>query len=111
VVFLHHGLADQDLTGNPWFEGRPEYCLVENRKEIRDILSESKKVIAVFNSHLHWDRQDFHDGIPYFTIQSLVENENDLGLASETHAVVNIVGDKVDVEVKGNYAKSFSHQS
>jgi len=111
VIFIHHGLADQDLTGNPWFEGKPEFCLVANRKEIRKILSESKKVIAVFNSHLHWDKQDFHDGIPYFTIQSLVENEGDKGLASEAHAMVNIIGDKVDVEVKGNYAKSFSHQS
>lgn len=111
VIFVHHGLADQNLAGNPWFEGRPQFCLVANRKEIRNILSESKKVIAVFNSHLHWDRQDFHDGIPYFTIQSLVENESDKGLASEAHAVVNIIDDKVYVEVKGNYAKNFSHQS
>ncbi|MFA7171468.1 MAG: metallophosphoesterase [Candidatus Paceibacterota bacterium] len=37
VIFVHHGLADQNLKGNPWFEGRPEFCLVENRKEIRDI--------------------------------------------------------------------------
>lgn len=110
VVFVHHGLADQDLTGNPWFEKKPEYCLIENRKEIRHIVSESKKVIAVFNSHLHWDRQDFHDGIPYFTIQSLVENEGDNGLASEAHAIVNIIDDKVDVEVKGNYVKSFPHK-
>jgi len=110
IVLLHHGLADQDLTGNPWFEKRPEYGLVENRKEIRNIFSESKKVIAVFNSHLHWDKKDIHNGIPYFTIQSLVENENDMGLASEAHAVISINNDKVDVEVKGNYAKSFSHQ-
>ncbi len=111
VVFVHHGLADQDLTGNPWFEGNPENCLIANRKEIRNMLSRSKKVIAVFNSHLHWDRQDFHDGIPYFTIQSLVENENDMGLASETRAVVNIVDDKIDVEIIGNYCKNFSHNS
>lgn len=111
MIFVHHGLADQDLAGNPWFEERPEMCLIANRKEIRNIISASKKVIAVFNSHLHWDKQDFHDGIPYFTIQSLVENEDDMGIASEAHAVVNIIDDKVDVEVKGNYAKSFSHKS
>lgn len=109
VVFVHHGLADQDLTGNPWFEGKPEYCLIENREEVRDIFSASKKVIAIFNSHLHWDKKDIHDDIPYFTIQSLVENEKDLGLASEAHAVVDIIDNRIGVKVKGNYAKSFLH--
>jgi 3',5'-cyclic AMP phosphodiesterase CpdA len=105
VVFVHHALSDQDLTGNPWFEGRPEHCLVGNRKEIRSIISASNKVIAVFNSHLHWDKKDVHDGIPHFTIQSLVENEDDKGIASEAHAVINIIDDKIDVEIKGNYSK------
>lgn len=111
IVFVHHGLADQDLTGNPWFEGRPEDCLIANRKEIRNIFSISNKVIAAFNSHLHWDKQDIHDNIPYFTIQSLTENEDDKGIASETHAVVNIEDNKVNVEIKGNYSKKFLHQS
>jgi DNA repair exonuclease SbcCD nuclease subunit len=110
TVFVHHGLDDQDLTGNHWFEGRPENCLIANRKEIRDIFSSSNKVIASFNSHLHWDKQDIHDNIPYFTIQSLTENEDDKGIASETHAVVNIKENKVNVDIKGNYSKKFSHQ-
>ncbi len=108
VVFVHHCLADQELKGNPWFEGRPEVCLISNRKEIRNIFSTSKKVIAGFNSHLHWDKQDIHDSIPYFTIQSLVENEDDKGLPSKTHAVVDITNDKVNVEIKGNYPKNFT---
>lgn len=111
IVFVHHGLADQDLTGNPWFEGRPENCLIANRKEIRNIFSKSNKVIAAFNSHLHWDKQGIYDNIPYFTIQSLTENEDDKGITSETHAVVNIADNKVNVEIKGNYPKKFLHQS
>ena len=111
IIFAHHGLADQDLKGNPYFEGKPEICLISNRKEIRDIFSASKKVIAVFNSHLHWDKYNIHDNIPYFTIQSLTENEDDKGIASKTHAVVNIDNDKVDVEIKGNYSKKFLHQN
>jgi len=110
IVFTHYSLADQDLAGNPWFEGNPEYCLVTNRKIIRNIISTSKKVIAVFNGHLHWDKQDIHNNIPYFTIQSLSENEDDRGLASEAHAIVNIAGDSVSVEIKGNYPKKFLHQ-
>jgi 3',5'-cyclic AMP phosphodiesterase CpdA len=111
VVFVHHGLADQDLTGNSWFEGKPENCLIANRKEIRNIFSESNKVIASFNGHLHWDKQDIHDNIPYFTIQSLTEDEDDKGIASETRAIVNIEDSKVNVDIKGNYPKKFLHQS
>lgn len=111
IVFVHHGLADQDLTGNPWFEGKPNNCLIANRTKIRNIFSASNKVIASFNSHLHWDKQDIHDNIPYFTIQSLTENEDDKGIASETHAVVNIEDTKVNVKIKGNYSKKFLHQS
>ncbi len=110
IAFVHHGLANQDLTGNPWFEGRPKKCLVANREEIRNIFSKSNKVIASFNSHLHWDKQDIHDNIPYFTIQSLIENEDDKGIASETHAVVSIEDNKVIVEIKGNYSKFFLYQ-
>ncbi len=110
VVFVHHGLADQDLTGNPWFEGRPENCLIANRSEIRNIFSASNKVIASFNGHLHWDKQDIHDNIPYFTIQSLTENEDNKGIASETHAVVNIEDNKVNVDIKGNYSKKFLYR-
>lgn len=111
IIFVHHGLADQDLTGNPWFEGKSEECLIANRKEIRNIFSKSNKVIASFNSHLHWDKQDVYENIPYFTIQSLTENEDDKGIASETHAVANIEDNKINVEIKGNYPKKFLHQS
>lgn len=110
IIFVHHGLADQNLTGNPWFEGRPQNCLIANRKEIRDILFASNKVVASFNSHLHWDRQNIHKNIPYFTIQSLTENEDDKGIASEAYAIVNIEDNKISVNIKGNYPKSFLHQ-
>lgn len=108
IIFVHHGLADQGLEGNPWFEGKSEFCFVKNREEIRSILDLSHKVLAVFNGHLHWDKQDIHNSIPYFTIQSLTENEKDKGIASEAYAIVNI-NNKVEVEIKGNYPKSFSH--
>lgn len=109
LVFVHYGLADQDLTGNPWFEGKPEKCLIMNRKEIRSILSKSKKVIAVFDSHLHWNRMHVHNSIPYFTIQSLVENEDDKGVPSQAYSIVYIEDKKISVEIKGNYPKKFSH--
>lgn len=111
IVIIHHSLADQNLKGNPWFEGRPNRCLVKNRKEIRKIIKKSKKVIAVFNSHLHWNKLDIYNSIPYFTVQSLVENENDKGIPSEAFTIVNIKNNKISVEVKGNYPKKFIYKS
>lgn len=109
IVLIHHGLADQNLKGNPWFEGRPKNCLVSNRKEIRKIIEDSQKVISVFNSHLHWDKKNTHKGIPYFTIQSLTENEADKGLPSRAYAIIDIKNKKIDVKIKGNYPKKFTH--
>lgn len=111
VVFVHTGLADQDLTGNPWFEGRPDSCLILNRNEIRNILESSGKVKAVFNSHLHWDKMHTHNSIPYFTLQSLVENEDDKGIPSQAYHIVNIENEKISVEIRGNYPKKFIHQN
>lgn len=109
VVFVHHGLAEQDLTGNPWFEGKPEKCLIKNRKSVRKIFEKSGRVIAVFNSHLHWDKKHAHNSIPYFTIQSLVENEDNKGIASEAYAVVTIKNNKINVSINGRYSKNFLH--
>jgi 3',5'-cyclic-AMP phosphodiesterase len=111
IIFVHYGLADQDLAGNPWFEGRPEKCLIKNREEVRGILSKSGKVIAAFNSHLHWDRMHLHDGIPYFTIQSFVENEQDKGVPSEAYALVQLSEQAIEVNIKGIYQKKFIHMS
>lgn len=109
IIFMHASLADQDLTGNPWFEGRPDSCLILNRNKVRSILENSGKVKAVFNSHLHWDKKHLHNSIPYFTIQSLVENENDKGFPSQAYSIINISDNKISVEVKGNYPKKFIH--
>jgi len=105
VIFVHHSLSNQDLAGNPWFEGIPENCLISNREEIRNIFSSSNKVIAVFNGHLHWNKQDIHNNIPYFTIQSLSDNANERKIASEAYCVVNIEKTKINVDIKGNYPK------
>ena len=105
IVFVHHGLADQSLQGNAWFNEKPEYALIENRNTVRSVLEEQKNVLAVFNSHLHWDKKHVHNSIPYYTIQSFIENEDDKGIASEAYAIVDVSNNKVFVKVEGNYSK------
>jgi alkaline phosphatase len=101
LVFVHHSLAEQDLIGNFWFEGRPNRALIENRDEIRRILEDSGKVVGVFNGHVHWNRIDVHNGIPYFTINSIVENFKNDGMPSGSFALVDVTDERIEVEVRG----------
>jgi Icc protein len=108
VVFTHFSLADQDLTGNPWFYRQPENCFLENRFEIRRIFSTSGNVIAVLNGHLHWNHIDHHDGIPYITVQSAVEKLKG-GKISNSWGIIQLFDGKFTLEIKGNDPITFSH--
>jgi 3',5'-cyclic AMP phosphodiesterase CpdA len=103
VVLMHHSAADQDLRGSRWFEGRPHACLVRERRKIRALLEGHGEVRAVFNGHLHWNHLDVIGGLPYVTIQSLIENLDDdrPGRAAAAHAVVRLSDKRVVVEVEG----------
>ena len=90
------------MKGNFWFENAPDKALLGNRKQIRKIFEESGRVKAVISAHQHWNKMFVHNGIPYFTITSLVENFTNDGLPSEAHTIVSLGDDKITVDVKGN---------
>ena len=103
IVLMHHSAADQDLTGNRWFEGSPHICLVSERRAIRRLFEAHGDVRAVFNGHLHWNHVDVIHGIPYVTLQSLIENLDDdaPGRAAAAHAIVRASKKRIVVEVMG----------
>jgi Icc protein len=103
VVLVHHSAAEQDLRGNRWFEGLPNICLIQDRKRLRDILERHGRILLVLNGHLHWNHLGVIGGIPYVTLQSLIENvhEDAPGLPAAAHAVVRIAGADISVEVAG----------
>lgn len=103
IVLMHHSAADQDLRGNRWFEGSPHICLVRERRSIRALLEAHGSVLAVFNGHLHWNHVDVIEGIPYITLQSLIENLDDdaPGRPAAAHAVVHVTGRRVGVVIEG----------
>lgn len=74
VVLMHHSPSDQDLEDSFWFHGRAHLALVKEREELRAILERSGKVRIVVNGHVHRNHCDVIKGIPYVTIQSLIEN-------------------------------------
>jgi 3',5'-cyclic AMP phosphodiesterase CpdA len=104
IVFMHHSASEQDVEDSRWFAGRPEAALVVERRELRRILAASGKVKAVFNGHLHRNHLDVIDGIPYVTVQSLIENldEDAPGRPAAAHAVVRLSDERIVVRVHGN---------
>ena len=103
IVLMHHSAADQDLRGNRWFEGLPHICLVRERRKLRALFEQHGEVRAVFNGHLHWNHVDVIRGLPYVTVQSLIENLDDdaPGRAAAAHAVVRVAPKRIVVEVEG----------
>jgi 3',5'-cyclic-AMP phosphodiesterase len=73
IVFCHHPLDDQPIERNPLFRDHPGWAMVENRLAVRRVLSQSGVVAAVVTGHAHWNHTSLVDGIPYLTIQGLVE--------------------------------------
>lgn len=103
VVLMHHSAADQDLRGNRWFEKAAHICLVRERKRLRAILEAHGRTRLVLNGHLHWNHLDVIGGIPYVTVQSLIENVEDdaPGVPADAHAIVRLDARRTHVEVYG----------
>jgi 3',5'-cyclic AMP phosphodiesterase CpdA len=76
VVFCHHPLDDQPIESNPLFQEHPEWGAVDNRATVREVLARSRKVVAVVTGHAHWNRATCVGGVPFLTIQCLVETWN-----------------------------------
>ena len=104
VVLMHHPAGEQDLSDSFWFKGAAHLALVKERAELRRILEESGKVRVVFNGHVHRNHLDVIRGIPYVTLQSLVENldEDAPGRPAAAHAFARFDGARCEVRVLGN---------
>lgn len=104
VVLMHHSASEQSLDDSRWWPGRSHLALVRERRELRGIFEQSGRVRLVINGHLHWNHFDVIAGIPYVTVQSLIENVDDdaPGRAAASHAVVHLSDRRAIVRVRGN---------
>ena len=104
IVLVHHPLDEQDFGDSRWFHGRAHLALVAEREEIRRILEASGRVRAVFNGHVHRNHCSVIGGIPYVTLQSLIENldEDAPGRPAMAYAVATIDDARVSISVRGN---------
>jgi 3',5'-cyclic AMP phosphodiesterase CpdA len=104
LVLMHHSASDQSLDDSRWWPGRSHLALVKERAELRAIFEQSARVRLVINGHLHWNHFDVISGVPYVTVQSLIENvdEDAPGRPAASHAVVRLSERRAIVRVRGN---------
>jgi 3',5'-cyclic AMP phosphodiesterase CpdA len=104
VVLMHHSASEQDLEDSYWFRGLSHLALVKERAELRALLEASGKVRAVFNGHVHRNHLDVIRGIPYVTVQSLIENldADAPGRPARAYAVARIDDRRLRVRVHGD---------
>lgn len=104
IVLMHHSASEQDLEDSFWFHGVPHLALVKERAELREILERSGKVKLVINGHVHRNHFDVIRGIPYITIQSLIENldEDAPGRPAAAYGVLTIDEKRAVMRVHGN---------
>jgi len=104
VVFMHHSASEQTVDDSRWWPGRRHLALVKEREELRRIFAESGRVRLVVNGHLHWNHLDVIGGVPYVTVQSLIENVDDdePGRAAGAHALLHLAPRRIVVRVAGN---------
>lgn len=103
IVLMHHPASEMRLEGNRWFEKYPHLCRVVERRALRQVIEQSRKVLAVFNGHCHWNHLDVIAGIPYITLQSLIENLDDdaPGRVAGAYAVCDLDERRLVVTVHG----------
>jgi hypothetical protein len=78
IVFVHQQLDVSGSTG------------VKNGTDIRQLLKDSRKVLAVFQGHQHAGYYSLIDGIHYYTLEAMVEGK---GVDNNSYAIVEVFED------------------
>ncbi|VGO22213.1 metallophosphoesterase [Pontiella sulfatireligans] len=76
IAFIHQPLDPRDET-----------LFIKNADQVRQALQESKKVLAVFQGHLHKGNYSHIEGIHYYTLKAMVEGT---GAANNSYAIVEV---------------------
>lgn len=110
IIFSHQALDEQDIIDNIHFRDYPTYAFVSNREEVRKIIENSKKVIAIFNGHVHWNNMEIINKVCYFSIHSLVEAWTTNGEVCGDYAKAYLYPDGViEVNILGKNPVNYTH--
>ena len=101
LLFCHHPLDDQDLSGHRYFAGHPDRACVVNRRRVRALFDRGGPVLGVFAGHLHWSRTTVIDRVPHITVGSLVDSAYTDGRPSGAFAEVTVAGRHLEIRIAG----------
>jgi alkaline phosphatase len=93
IVFVHQQL---DGEGNHY---------IKNAAQVRHLLQESQKILAVFQGHYHPGQYSTIEGIHYYTLKAMVEGS---GAENTSYAIVEVYDNK-SIIVTG-YGKALSKE-
>jgi len=93
ITFVHQQL---DVTGSTG---------VKNGPAVRQVLQDSKRVLAVFQGHHHAGQYSFIEGIHYYTLKAMVEGG---GVMNNSYAIVEVYDN--DSIVLTGYRKALSKE-
>jgi len=93
ITFVHQQL---DVTGSTG---------VNNGPEVRHVLEDSKKALAVFQGQHHAGHYSYIEGIHYYTLKAMVEGG---GIENNSYAIVEVYDDS-SIVVTG-YRKALSKE-
>jgi HAD superfamily hydrolase (TIGR01450 family) len=74
IVFSHVPLDGALMTGNFYFEANQHCAQYRETPKIRRVLREAGNVVLCVAGHVHWNKANSVDGIPYLSLQSLTES-------------------------------------
>ena len=108
IIFSHYSLVPVNTRGNFWFSKRPDLAFIKNYREFLKII-EGKNVKLAFNFHLHWNKKQVKNGVPYITTQSLVENTSGKveGPPANAFTLVSLSDNSASVKVLGKGGVSY----
>lgn len=97
IIFTHFGLAEDRQIGNYWFEKNPEEGLMNNRKEVKEIIEADNNIIAIFNGHQHWTKKLKENRKSYYVVGSLTDNIDFTGIPDGIYLEVELEDKNVKV--------------
>jgi len=93
ITFVHQQL---DVTGSTG---------VKNGPQVRQVLQDSKRTLAVFQGHHHAGHYSFIEGVHYYTLKGMIEGS---GVENNSYSIVEVYDDN-NVVVTG-YRKALSKE-
>ena len=79
IVFVHQLL-----------DGEDDHC-VRNAEQVRQMLQDNHRVLAVFQGHKHTGQQSYMEHIHYYTLKAMVTGSGDV---NNSYAVVDVYDDQ-----------------